>query len=554
MERIVSAATGRTVLRGARVVDGTGAPEQRCDVAIEGDRITEVAPSVDGDAVVDLDGLVLSPGFIDPHTHLDAQVLWDPDLTPSSWHGVTTVLIGNCGFGLAPTRPDGRETIVRTLENVEGMSADALRAGVRWDFESMPDYLELLDREPTRLNMAALVGHTPLRAWALGDDATRREATADEVQLMATVLAEAVRAGALGFATSRSANHQGDAGKPVPSRLASMDEIIELGRAAADAGARIVQLATGPGLREPSELAEFAAAIGTSVTWTALLADEGKRGESVARLRATRALSPDVWAQIACRPIVTQTSMRSPTAFGMCPAFTEVLALSPDRRHEPYRDHAWRERARADADRQWGHRWTQITIQESATHPELVGSTPVAEIAAARGCHPLDVMLDTALDDDLSTRFRLVLLNDDEAEITDLLHEDGTLLALSDAGAHAAQLCDACYTTDLLGKWVRELGALSLERAVWHLAGNPARLLGLDDRGRIAPGCAADLVAFDPTTVAAGDLVRTNDLPAGADRLVAPSTGIEHVWVNGTPIRTGGRDIDGARPGRLLRG
>ena len=542
----------RTALRGALVVDGTGAPGVRTDVTIEDDTIVAVGPAEPADTVVDLDGLVLAPGFIDPHTHLDAQVLWDPDLTPSSWHGVTTAVVGNCGFGIAPAPPEHRETLIRTLENVEGMSADALRAGIDWAFETFPEYLDHLRRRDVRLNVAALVGHSPIRLAVLGDESSEREATEAEIATMEQLVAEAIAAGGIGFATSRSKNHQGAGGRPVPSRLASHAEVVRLARASAAAGGRIVQLATGPGLREPDELLAFSDAVGAPITWTALLADVGHRGESVDRLRATRADRDTVWAQIACRPIVTQTSMRSPTAFGMCPAFAEVLALPPERRTEPYVDETWRVRARAEADEQWGHRWHQITVAESTTHPELVGDVPVAALAEQRGCHPLDVMLDTALDDGLTTRFRLVLLNDDEDEIADLLHADGALLALSDAGAHASQLCDACYTTDLLGGWVRERGTVSLERAVWHLTGNPAARFGLTGRGRIAPGFAADLVAFDPSSVAAGALERVNDLPAGADRLISRSTGIEHVWIAGTAVRRDGADTD-ARPGRVLR-
>lgn len=550
--------SGAVVLRGASLVDGTGAPSRAADVRVEAGRIDRVgSPGTvhgEGDEIVDLDGLTLAPGFIDPHTHLDAQVMWDPDLTPSSWHGVTTVLMGNCGFGITPALPEHHDVLVRTLENVEGMSADALRAGVMWDYTSFDEYLDLLGRLQPRLNVAVLVGHTPVRLHAMGDAAYERAATDDEVARMETLVRDAVAAGAVGFSTSRSANHQGAEGRPVPSRFATMEEAVRLGGAAIAAGAGLVQVATGPDLNAPQDLAAFSQGVGGPVTWIALLADEGKSGQAMARLEASRALDPNLWAQIACRPIVTQTSMRSPTAFGMCPAFADVLALPPERRSEPYRDEAWRERARADADAQWGHRWGKITIQESATHAHLVHGPSVAELAAQRGCHPLDVMLDVALADDLTTRFRLLLLNDDDAEIGRLLAAEGTLLGLSDAGAHASQLCDACYTTDLLGRWVRDLGAVSLERAVWHLTGNPAELMGLTDRGRVAEGLRADLVAFDPSTVGAGPLERVHDLPAGADRLISRSSGIEHVWVNGVRTRAAGVDIDGVRPGSVLRG
>jgi N-acyl-D-amino-acid deacylase len=247
----------RTLLRGALVVDGSGAPAERLDVAIAGESIAEIgAPgNVRGDEVVELDGLVLAPGFIDPHTHFDAQVLWDRDLTPSCWHGVTTVVMGNCGFGIAPTRPSHHETIVRTLEHVEGMSAEALRAGITWTFETFGEYLDQLRAAPARLNVAVMIGHTPLRLYVMGDAAMEREATEQELLEMEAIVEDATRAGAIGFATSRSANHQGAFGRPVPSRFASLDEVRRLARAANRHGRRVVQLAVGPDLRTPADLA-----------------------------------------------------------------------------------------------------------------------------------------------------------------------------------------------------------------------------------------------------------------------------------------------------------
>src|SRR5260370_16062317 len=219
-----------TVLRGAQLVDGTGAPPRPADVVIEGDRIAAVeAPGTGGSGdVIDLDGLALAPGFIDCHTHYDAQVLWDPDLTPSSWHGVTTVVMGNCGFGIAPTRPSGRETIARTLENVEGMSVEALFAGIPWTFETFPEYLDAVERAGPKLNVAVMLGHTPLRLYVLGEEAVERDATQAEIEEMRRLVGEAIDAGAIGFASSRQPAHAGAWGKPVPSRLATVDELMRL--------------------------------------------------------------------------------------------------------------------------------------------------------------------------------------------------------------------------------------------------------------------------------------------------------------------------------------
>ena len=540
------------ILRGAIVVDGTGAPGRTADVVVEGDRITDVleAGTAVGDHVVDLTGLVLAPGFVDCHTHYDAQVLWDPDLTPSCWHGVTTVVMGNCGFGIAPTRPDDRETIARTLENVEGMSVEALAAGIPWTFETFPEYLEAVEQSSLRLNTAVMVGHTPLRLYVMGDDATERAATPDEVARMKALVGEAMDAGAVGFATSQSPAHAGAHGKPVPSRLAEPSEIFEIGDALAQRDRGVFAITAGPGFFV-DEMADLSKQTGRPVTWTSLAA-RATSPTAVETLERQAALGGDVWPQVACRPIVMQVTLADPGPFVRAEAFTEILAVSDEKRADLYRDADWRARARVDMDKRFGARWDRISVQETEVHHDLVGR-PMSELAEQRGVHPLDVMVDLALADGLVTRFRFVLANDDEADLAAALQDERSLLGLSDAGAHASQLCDAVFSTYLLEHWVRETGTLTLEQAVWRLTGHPASVFGLADRGRIAPGFAADLVAFDPATVGPEAPKRVHDLPAGADRLVARSRGIAHVWVNGEPIVRDGSDLP-ARPGTLLRG
>jgi N-acyl-D-aspartate/D-glutamate deacylase len=543
-----------TLLRGATLIDGTGAPARPADVAVEGERIAAIgAPGalpVDARGeVVDLDGLVLAPGFIDVHTHYDAQVLWDGDLTPSSWHGVTSVVMGNCGFGVAPTRPEHREVVVRTLENVEGMAMEALEAGIDWCFESFPEYLRALDVRPKRLNVGAFLGHTPLRLFVVGGD--ERPATPDEVDAMRAVLREAIEAGAIGFSTSRQPAHQGAYGRPVPSRFAEVDEVYALASVLGEVGRGVIQVSIGPGLFV-DQFSDLAVRNGVPVTWTALVARADKPGAARRTVERGAALPGEVYPQIACRPIVMQVGMLDPVPLAEIDVWKEVLARPRDARAALYADEAWRDRARPVTLEAWSHRWPKTSVEETGIHADAVG-VPLDRLAVDRSTTPFDAMLDLALTDGMATRFRIVLDNDGDDEIGDLLADKRTLLGLSDAGAHATQLCDACYSTHLLGHWVRDREVLSLEDAVWRLTGHPHVAFRLPERGLVREGYCADLVAFDPDAVGCSPIERVHDQPGGADRLVVRSTGIDRVWVNGTPTRVAGEDVPDARPGRLLR-
>lgn len=538
------------VVRGGRVIDGTGAPAFHADVAITGGVISEIGPRLDGARVVDAGGLVVAPGFIDIHTHYDAQVLWDPALTPSCWHGVTTVISGNCGFSLAPCRPEHRDLMVRTLEHVEAMSPEALRAGVRWEFETFPEYLDAVARRGTLLNYGAYVGHTAVRLWVMGDDGYERAATDDEIAAMQQVVAEAVEAGAIGLATSQAPTHQGADGRPVPSRLATAAEVEALARAVASTGKGVVEMVVGQIPLE--ELYRMQMRVGRPFTWTALLTGFGdfhiQMAERNSQLRAEGA---DVWPQMAVRPLVFQFTMAEPFNFDTVPAFAELHAVGTDERKRRYADPEWRRAAQDALDHgPIRPQWHKIIIAETTARPDLLERS-LADVAAEWGASPIDVACEVALADGLATRFRGVLANDDPDGIAALLAYDDLVIGLSDAGAHGSQLCDACFSTELLGTFVRERGAIPLEKAVWKITGQLADVFGIAGRGYLRPGYAADICVFDPDTIAPGPLRRVWDLPAGADRLLADApSGIHHVFVNGVEI-TGGQP--GTLPGQVVR-
>jgi N-acyl-D-amino-acid deacylase len=553
--------TADIVLKGGTVVDGTGAPARMADVAVTEGRISDIGTGLSGRRELDAGGCIVSPGFVDIHTHYDAQVFWDPGLTPSVYHGVTTVIAGNCGFSIAPVRPANVALLARTLQHVEDMSLDTLNEGVPWDdFETFPQYLDAVEQRGTALNFGCYVGHTATRMFVMGSDAYERSATRRELDAMQQVVAEAMRAGAMGFATSASPTHNGDGGRPVPSRVADLDELRHLLEPLRAAGHGVVALLPG-GVFTNQQVFDLQAEVGRPFTWTALLTIDGfpYHEKVIAEHDEARARGIDVWPQVSPRPLVFQMNLLEPFTLNMRDSFKALMGTSRDRREAAYRDPAWRA---ASWDELRGTRgflpfnWKALSVAESNTHPDLVGRK-VLEIADERGCTPLDAMLDISLDDELETRFWSVLANDDPDGIAWLLPRDGVLIGLADSGAHVSQLCDACFATDLLGNWVRERQVMPIERAIHKLTGEPAAVYGLSDRGTIDVGKAADITVFDLDQVAPGPLRRIRDFPANGERLIADRPrGMIHTLVNGVPVRADGEMVaDGlaARPGELLR-
>jgi N-acyl-D-aspartate/D-glutamate deacylase len=550
---------GDIVIKGGAVVDGTGAPGRPADVAVTGDRISAVGTGLRGTRELDASGQVVAPGFIDIHTHYDAQVFWDPWLTPSAFHGVTSVVAGNCGFSISPVRPDGVELLAHTLQHVEDMSFDTLAAGVPWgEIGTFRQYLDAIERRGTALNYGCYVGHTAVRLATMGDEAYDRPATDEELAAMQASVADALDAGAIGFASSASPTHNGDQGRPVPSRVADLHELRTLLEPMRKAGKGVIALLPG-GVFSNAQLFELQAEVGRPITWTALLTVKGLpyHEKVIAEHDAARARGVQVWPQVSCRPLVFQMNMEEPFTLNSRKVFAALMGLDRQGRLAAYRDPAWRQKAQEELNgRGIPINWASFSVAESRDHPELEGRG-VVELAEERGCTPLDVVLDLALEEDLATRFRSVLANDDPEAIAWLLPRDGVLLGLADSGAHVSQLCDACFSTDLLGPWVRDRGVMPLERAVHKLTGEPAAVYGLDDRGTVSEGKAADLCVFDPDTVAPGPLRRVWDFPADGERLTADAPeGVTHVLVNGVPIRADGKaSTEGleSKPGRMLR-
>ena len=548
------------VFRGALLLDGSGAPPRRGDLAVAQGRIAAVGEA-HGAAreTIDADGLALMPGIIDNHTHYDAQLTWDPWVSPSPALGVTTAVIGNCGFTIAPCRAADRELVMRNLTQVEGMSLEALRAGIRWDFETVPQYLDMLERQGAALNIAAFVGHSSVRTYVMGEAATERAASAAEIREMQAIVLAALRAGAIGFASSTSPAHNGAAGRPMPSRLAEQAEFAALVGALREHGRGLFMLTKG-GQTTIEFLEELAADCGRPVVIAALLHNSTQPDGVFSDLRAIARANQRghrLAGAVSCCPLAMDFTLHSPYTFESLESWRPALALQGKDYERRLAEPAFRAAVRAEIARP-GHfrlfngEWDKVLVVQSRQR-QLEGRT-IAQLAAEARSDPLDAMLDLALAEDLDTVFSALLLNSDEKAVARLLADPHALVSLSDAGAHLTFFNDAGYGLHLLGYWTRERGALTLEQAAWRLTGQPAALYGIKDRGALREGHHADLLLFDPRTVARTANRRVFDLPAGASRLTCDAVGVHGVWVNGERIA----DRHGVRatsrlPGRLLR-
>ncbi len=547
-------------ITGGTIVDGTGAARFGGDVGIKDGKVVALgnAPE-DATRTVNAAGRIVCPGFVDIHTHYDAQIVWDQLVSCSPWHGVTTIVMGNCGFSVAPTRPMHRELIMRTLENVEGMSVTALKAGLSmdWPFETFPEYLDAVEGRGCAVNVTALIGHTALRMYAMGEDSVLREATDDEVALQRRIVREALEAGALGFSTSKAVTHIGYDGHPVPSRLASSAEIIEIARALGDVDHGVMQATVGRGLSH-KEFAEIAEATGRPLSWTALLSGVPGQDhrEELVKAAELQARGLPVYPQVAVQPVQFEMSWKAPFIYDALRCFSEVSKADVEGRKAFYADPEWREtfKERAGNGGKIGDRWARTTISYYPSDTSFEGRN-VQELADAAGRDPVDFVLDMALDADLEMRILQDVINFNPDHIQELLEDPTTVIGLSDAGAHASQLCDAKYSTEFLSTFVREREAFSLEKGIHMLTQRPAEIFGITDRGTLEVGKPADVVVFDAAEVGHLGKRRVYDLPGGADRIISDAKGINAVVVNGTLIREDGVDqvAPGDLPGKLLR-
>ena len=552
------------LVRNGTIIDGTGAPRYRADLAIAGGRIAEIG-KINGGAkrVIDASGLIVSPGFIDPHTHYDAQICWDPLVTCSSWHGVTSVIMGNCGVGLAPCKPAERDIAAWNLVHVEAIPYDVLNRGITWDWETFPQYMDAAERRGLGINVGFLAALSPFRHWAMGEEAMGRAANEDETARIRAMLHDAMAAGAFGFSLTVMPQHVGYKGQPLACRLASDDELRSYAAVLRQAGHGVVEIAL---TKQPSTVSQ------REYELLDLLSTESQGPVTWLNLR-DRDDAPEAWVetldkvaplldrgcrpQVAARPLIVEFNLRNPFLFGSMnsikPAFGDKSA---EAQKHLYADAEFRRRFAAELDRRAVLRdiWDRARVKE-ATHAALksIEWKTVRAIARERGVDPLDLFFDLAIEDDLELTYMMPLLDINEERVARKFSDSRTMIGISDGGAHVDMLCNAGYPTYLIGNFVRGRQALTLEYAVKRITSEPARFFGIAGRGVISPGMAADLAIFDFDRIGSPERPEVrHDLPGGGRRLVTQSEGIEYTIVNGTILYQAGQHT-GALSGRVLR-
>jgi len=556
-------------LRGGTVVDGSGAPPRRADVAVCDGKVVAVGEVTEPAATeIDADGLMVAPGFVDLHTHYDAQLFWDPTASPSPLHGVTTVIGGNCGFSLAPRGDADAEYLTKMMARVEGMPLPALRAGLDWQWHGFGEWLGRLDGR-VGVNAGFLVGHSALRRGAMGTRAVGEAASEGEVAAMVGALHAALAEGALGLSTSQAHTHNDGDGQPVPSRAAQRAEMEALARAVADHPGTSVELIV-PGClngftdEEVDFMATMSLLADRPVNWNVLgvtAADPGRTEHQLAASTAAAARGATVVALTIPHPMKVRLSFEYGAILDGLPGWREIMALPAEERMAALSDPAVRRRLDAGAQSdeagilRYLAQWKILTIEETfAPENRAYEGRTVADVAKERGQDPFDAMLDVVVADRLRTGLRppIPVSEADWVAKSKVWSDPRAIVGGSDAGAHLDTMCGAVYSTSLLGDAVRDRNLLSWEQAVQLLSDVPARFYGIRGRGRLAPGYWADVCVFDPATVGHGPERTRDDLPGGASRIYAEATGVEHVLVNGVPVARAG-ELTRSTPGQVLR-
>jgi len=558
------------VIRGGTVIDGSGLPRYRADVGLQRGRIARIGRIRESAAtVIEADGHVVAPGFVDGHTHMDAQVAWDPLGTCSCWHGVTSVVMGNCGFTLAPCRDHERHLVVKNLERAEDIPAEAMAAGIDWTWETYAQYLDAVERWPKGINYSGYVGHSALRTYAMGERAFSEPATADDMAAMTRELAAALRAGALGFTTSRTRNHETGDRRPVASRIASWDEVRALVSVMGELGAGIFEIAGEDTGRDPERvgdylrrLRELAVDTGVPVTWGmfSMRAAPDHWRAYFEMLEETARAGGRMFAQVHSRALSVLLSFETRLPFDRLPEWRELRRRPLAEQREALRDPGLRARLVAAVEssdlgprsvgaeaRRPDYDWLFLLERPTGPHRSI------AEIARERKVGAVEAMIDLAVERDLHCFFVQPLANENQDHVLEMMRHPRSVVTFSDSGAHVSQIMDSSLQTHVLAHWVRDRQALSLEEAVRMLSFVPASAWGLHERGLLREGMAGDVIVFDPDRVAPLMPEVVDDLPAGARRLRQKSAGFLASIVNGEVVLREGEHT-GAFPGRLLRG
>jgi N-acyl-D-amino-acid deacylase len=559
------------VVKNGMVIDGSGLPRYRADVGVRNGQIVTIGRIRErAREVLDAEGQVVTPGFVDGHTHMDAQVFWDPLGQSSCFHGITTAVMGNCGFTLAPCAAANKHLVIRNLQRAEDLSPEAMEAGIRWGWTTFPEFLDCVDSLPKGINYAGYIGHSALRTYVMGERAFEKPASETDMKAMENELSDAIRAGAIGFTTSRSPSHETPDDRPVASRIATWDEVRRLVGTMGDLNAGIMELAgegvdrapNDPGLHDYHvRLRDLAVESGRPITFGVFsrrrVPDVWRK--YLALLDETAAAGGRMFAQVHSRSLSALLSFRTQLPFDPLPVWKEFRELPLTEQHRrlgnPEQRRRLVEASEVRDDRRYigtearPAEYDWLFVFDSVEGPHRT----VAEVARERGQHPAETMIDLALEKDLERFFLQPLANEDQDYALELMRHPRTVTTFSDSGAHVSQLMDSSLQSHLLSHWVRAKQAFTLEQAVRMITLVPATLWGFADRGLIREGMAADLVVFDPDTIGAEMPEVVEDLPAGARRLVQRARGIAATVVNGEILLRGGKHT-GALPGRLLRG